>query len=121
MDRKKSLRQIFWVEGDDPSPLALFRRKADAERELARRQALDVEDEDVLTMHHQVFRADVMGVWWNSYDPDPRADSTLSRAEILEYSMGVAEGIETARTYLERGVFRTDCPPVDATTPRKVG
>lgn len=69
---------IFNVEGDIPEPLMLFWRKDAADRELARRRALDPEDDDRLTEWHQVFRCDIWGAWWNSYEPDPRADSPMS-------------------------------------------
>jgi len=62
---------IINVEGCDPEPIALFQGQAAAARELERRKALPEDDDDHLTEYHQVFPADVLGAWWNSYDDDP--------------------------------------------------
>jgi hypothetical protein len=78
------------VEGDDPSPVAMFRDNEDATRELARRQALPEEDDDHLTEYHQVLACHVAGVLWNSYEADPRIDSALTAAEIAR-EHGVVE------------------------------
>lgn len=75
---------IFSVEGDDPSPLMLIRGEVDAREELARRQALDSEHDDYLDEYHDVFRSDIVGSWWNSIDPDPRAADPLTLDEIVK-------------------------------------
>ncbi len=73
---------IFNVEGDDPAPLVIFPRKSHADAELTRRQALPDDADDYADEHHQVFPLDVIGVWWNCYDPDPRADNPLTPDEV---------------------------------------
>jgi hypothetical protein len=78
---------IWNVEGDG-GPIALFCGQEDAERELARRRALPEDDDDHLTKYHHVFPADLVGVWWNSYDPDPRAESPLGSDEIIRCFRG---------------------------------
>ncbi len=73
---------IFNVESDDPSPIAMFSSREDADVYLAEKQALHFDCDDHLSESCQVFRVDALGVWWNSYDPDPRAGSPLSPDEI---------------------------------------
>lgn len=73
---------ILDVEGEG-DPLAMFLRRADADAYLAQRQALPDDHDDRFTEYHQVFPCDVLGAWWNSYDPDPRADNPLLHEEIM--------------------------------------
>ena len=72
---------VFNVEGDDPSPLFVFRSRDDAALELARRQALPEEHDDRLDEYCQLFPVDLIGAWWNSYDPDPR--NGLDPSEVI--------------------------------------
>lgn len=74
---------IWNVEGEDGEPLALFGSREEAEREVERRRALPDDADDYLTEYHQVFPCDLVGVWWNSYEPDPRTDSPLSSEEVI--------------------------------------
>lgn len=74
---------IFNVEGHDPDPILILGSRASAEKELERRRALTDEDDDHLDQYHQVFRCDVIGVWWNSYDTDPREQTPLSASEVI--------------------------------------
>jgi hypothetical protein len=78
---------IVNVEGMG-EPIALFMDEGDAQRELARRRALPEEDDDRLTAYYQVFPGDLVGVWWNSYDSDPRADSPLLPEEVIAVYQG---------------------------------
>lgn len=78
---------IWNVEGEG-EPLALFSSEAAAARELDRRRALPEDDDDRLTEYHQVFPADLIGAWWNSYESDPRADDPLTHAEIVAVQGG---------------------------------
>lgn len=78
---------IWNVEGDG-GPLMLFLREEDAKRELERLRALPEDDDDRLDQYHQVFPADLIGVWWNSYDPDPRAGSRLADDEVIRAYQG---------------------------------
>lgn len=73
---------IFNVEGDG-GPIAMFSDRASADGELDRRRRLDPEHDDHLGQYHQVFACDIVGLWWNSYDPDPREDSPLSFDEVV--------------------------------------
>lgn len=73
---------IFDVEGEG-DPVALFRSKEEAGRELARRKSLPHDDDDWLSEYHHMLLCDVAGTVWNSFDPDPRADNPLSPDEIL--------------------------------------
>lgn len=77
---------IWNVEGDG-EPKALFPSRAGAEAELARRRALP-EDDWRLGEYDQVFPCDIMGAWWNSYDPDPREELALTNEEILSVQDG---------------------------------
>lgn len=79
---------IVNVESDDGDPLVLFRRVEDARKELRRRKNLPPYEDDHATDHHQVFPMDIAGAWWNSYDPDPRADSPLDVEEIVAIHQG---------------------------------
>jgi hypothetical protein len=72
---------IWNVEGDG-EPLALFPTREDAELVLAERRLLPVDDDDRMTKYHQVFPCDLVGCWWNSYDPDPREHDPLTLEEI---------------------------------------
>lgn len=78
---------IMNVEGEG-DPIALFRDPEEAARELTRRQALTDDDDGYLSKYHHVFTTDVVGVFWNSYDPDPRADSSLEPEEIMSAYAG---------------------------------
>lgn len=72
---------IVNVEGER-DPEALYPSKATAEREIARRRALDEGDDDHLTEYHQALPIDIAGALWNSYDPDPRQGNPLDADEI---------------------------------------
>lgn len=74
---------IFNVEGDSPEPVAMFQSRASAEAYLKANRALPVDDEEGLGDYHQIFSCDAVGVWWNSYEPDPRADSPLMPEEVM--------------------------------------
>lgn len=78
---------IWNVEGDG-EPKALFPSRREADAELARRRALPEEDDARLDDYDQVFSCDIMGAWWNSYDPDPREGLALTNAEILSVQDG---------------------------------
>lgn len=68
---------IFHLDGDG-DPVAIFTGRfgnENADRELARRQALDENDEDHLPHHDMgVLSCDVALLFWNSYDADPRVE-----------------------------------------------
>lgn len=72
---------IFNVEGEDPEPVATFRSRDMADAFLGVGRRLPEEDDNHLTEHHQVFPADVVGVWWNWYEPETRGP--LGPTEII--------------------------------------
>lgn len=63
---------IFNVEGNDPEPVAMFRSRDDAEVHLVASRSLPTESQYHLSEYHQIFPADVVGVWWNWYEPETR-------------------------------------------------
>jgi hypothetical protein len=73
---------IWNVEGEG-EPVVILPGREDADRELARRRALPEDDDDHLTEYHQVFPCNFVGVWWNSYEPDPREHNPLTVPEII--------------------------------------
>ncbi len=79
---------IVNVECDGEEPAGMFPDKVDADLYLARRQGLPEEDPEHLTEFHQVFPCDIAGAWWNSYEPDPRADNPLTPEEIVKVCNG---------------------------------
>lgn len=72
---------IFNVEGEG-APSALYPSEADADREIDRRRALPEDDDDHLSEYYQALPVHLAAIVWNSYDPDPRAESPLDAAEI---------------------------------------
>jgi hypothetical protein len=78
---------IWNVEGEG-EPIALFRRHDLATRELERRRALPEDDDDRLDEYAQIFPCDLIGLWWNSYEPDPSPDDPLSPEEIIAAYQG---------------------------------
>jgi len=82
---------IFNVEGADPEPLALFNTKALADGFLEACRKLPEDHDDHLDEHHHVFPADLVGVWWNSYDPYPRAEPLSAEETIRAYEGNVVD------------------------------
>lgn len=78
---------IWNVEGDS-DPIVVFTSKSRADAYLAKMRALPEEDDDHLDKYHHVFACDVVGAWWNSFDPDPRVDSPLTIAEVVAVQEG---------------------------------
>jgi hypothetical protein len=73
----------FWgavnVESDDSTPRFLFFTEDEAWAEIKRRKALPEDDDDQLSEHYQALPFDLEGVFWNSFDPNPRPAPTTSR------------------------------------------
>lgn len=87
---------IVNVEGEGGF-VALYPSRKDADAEVARRRALDPEDDNHLTEYHQVFPADIMGAWWNSHDADPRERDPLNLIEICREHMLPGESVTIDR------------------------
>lgn len=96
----------FWgavnVESDDSTPLFLFAAEDAAWAEIERRKALPEEDDDQLSDHYQALPFDIEGVFWNSFDPNPRPAPTESRIWEMQ------QEIERLTRELEKSVALLD-------------
>jgi len=86
MENREPFRARYYgilnVEGEG-EPVAMFTDRDVAEAHLARRRGLPEDHDDRLTDYHQIFPVDVVGVWWNSYDADPREKNPLTADEVI--------------------------------------
>lgn len=85
------------VDGDDPEPLFLFDEEREAQAELDRRHALHLDHDEYLSDDWRILTFDVEGIFWNSYEPNPRDAPTQSRLwemqqeiERLQHRLGEA-------------------------------